>query len=178
MQIQTGLPVVWWTLAFVVAAFGPIGALYLIGDRLWRVALLEAHISEADHAPEHNTLVPAILGILERVLYMAAFLYGKGEVVGLWFVLRSAGGWSRWADGFKDPQDGKKHVPGRTIFNTFCIGFATSLLFALGCYLCLQWALAGDLYYALGGVLITLVSVYVLAWFIVCRYLARKARAA
>lgn len=93
---------------FVLAsAFSAIGGTYFIGyvmRRLW-VAFAELP------SEEHRSLAGAI-GIVERVMYIAAFLLGRPEFIAVWLVLKGAGEWRRQNTNIKSsPPSSELWVP-------------------------------------------------------------------
>jgi hypothetical protein len=45
--------------------------------------------------------LPRLVGIVERVLFVASLQLGKAEFIGVWLVLKVAGQWKRWSEGVK-----------------------------------------------------------------------------
>jgi hypothetical protein len=80
--------------------------------------------------------LPALVGLLERLLYIIALLAKSPEFIGVWLALKVAGGWSGWSGKreYKWDDNGKEilgYVPGRQEFNLFLVGTALSLIFAV-----------------------------------------------
>jgi hypothetical protein len=96
----------------------------LIVDRLWKT---EAG-SSSDKNVRPGPYLPKLVGIVERVLFVASLQLGKAEFIGVWFVLKVAGQWKRWTEGAD--VDGDK-VDARVFYNVFLIGSAVSLAYAV-----------------------------------------------
>lgn len=79
-----------------------------------------------------DLVLPALVGMLETILYLAAFLGNRPEFIGLWLGLKTAGGWKQWTEDDK----------GRRRFLIFLLGSGMSVLIALiGFVLMLKFAL-------------------------------------
>jgi hypothetical protein len=76
-----------------------------------------------------------LVGLVERPLYVAAFLANEPAFVGIWLGLKVAGGWKGWQEDIQPNDHTKKKIPGRTIFNVMLIGSALSLAYGwVGAY--------------------------------------------
>lgn len=71
---------------------------------------------------------PGLVGVLERVLFVASLQMGKAEFIGLWFALKVAGGWKRWGEGI---ELGGVKIDGRSLYNIFLIGNGLSIAYAV-----------------------------------------------
>lgn len=77
--------------------------------------------------PLYDATVGKAVGIVERPLYVAAFLAGAPAFVGVWLGLKVAGGWKGWQDPYTLKSG--KMVAGRTVFNFMLIGSAVSVAY-------------------------------------------------
>ena len=80
---------------------------------------------------------PAILGIVERSLYYASFIFALPAFIGVWLTLKTVAKSPRWAN---EPNElAKKKLPenppGRALFQPFLVGNGLSILFAGAGYL-------------------------------------------
>src|SRR5437899_6306624 len=82
--------------------------------------------TEKDH-PLYDPTVSTAVGLVERPLYVAAFLAGAPALVGVWLGLKVAGGWKGWQDAYTLKSG--KMVAGRTVFNFMLIGSAVSVAY-------------------------------------------------
>lgn len=71
-----------------------------------------------------NLYPPAIIGLLESMMYPIFFLADKPEYIGAWVALKVAGGWKKWQDTDE----------GRRRFNKFLIGNAFTVAVAFVTY--------------------------------------------
>ena len=134
----------WWhVLGYFGAVFFPAPALYWIGVFLWRSIASDGKPQPSAGAIDsyHRRDLPAIVGGLERVLYVASWLVGRPEFIGVWLALKIAGGWKAWYDG-RDVNG--VHIEGRYHFNVFLIGCGLSVLNALTAAKAIEWLCAGD----------------------------------
>jgi hypothetical protein len=74
-----------------------------------------------------NLWPPALLGLLESVLYPTAFLIGRTDFIGLWLLLKVAGQWPRWTRETSTAEDGDAVDEGRRRYYQFLIGNALSV---------------------------------------------------
>jgi hypothetical protein len=95
----------------------------LVVDRLWKTEVGSS--SDKDVRP--GFYLPKLVGIVERVLFVASLQLGKGEFIGVWFVLKVAGKWKRWSEG---AEAGGK-IDARVFYNIFLIGSALSLAYSV-----------------------------------------------
>ena len=75
---------------------------------------------------------PALIGILEAVMYPTALLIGKPEFIGLWLALKVAGQWGWWT--VEDSNEENVHR-GRRRYYQSLIGNALSVLCGATTYL-------------------------------------------
>ena len=94
--------------------------------RYGRDADTEKDHTEKDH-PLYDPTVGTAVGLVERPLYVAAFLAGAPAFVGVWLGLKVAGGWKGWQDPYTLKSG--KMVAGRTVFNFMLIGSAVSVAY-------------------------------------------------
>jgi hypothetical protein len=95
----------------------------------------------------------ASIGVLERFLYIASLLAGHAEFIGVWLLIKVAGGWKGWSE---DHQG----VSGRNIFNASLITTALSLIWALWGAATVVWIQFGRTSYAVAAGLGLLVGTY------------------
>ena len=142
-------PAVALGVAFSVLA--PWLQLYWTQVTLWRRLVTDAggKVAAADKA--HRRDLPAVVGLIERVLYYVAMQVHAPEFVGIWLALKVAGSWDAWVKGRRVPSDedlknGEKQVTvvGRHEFNTFLIGSGQSVLFAVCGSKITDWLRTGD----------------------------------
>jgi len=134
------------------------------------VILRDLGVQKLDLRKHHRADLPFVVGVLERLLYVAAWLLGHAEFIGFWLALKVAGGWIGWSDTLKIPvipgAEAKIEVPGRLIFNTHLIASILSVLSALVGALMIQELLADNWPRALWiGTLAALVPFAVWLWF-------------
>jgi len=77
-----------------------------------------------------NPWTAAYVGIVERILFLAALQFEIPEFIGFWLALKVAGQWNRWAD-------------RRKIFQVFLIGSGLSILYALVGFKIIGWVECG-----------------------------------
>lgn len=130
-------------------------------DAAWGTVMrrLGANTPHPNPYPEH----PEAIGLLERTLYTAAWQLAVPGFVGIWLVLKVAGGWKGWTE---DLSVSNARVSGRTVFNVFLLGTGTSLAYGVIGALIIQrlnrdsWAIA-----LLLGI-VTVGATYALRWFL------------
>ena len=97
----------------------------------WPVALPIWKRYGRDEAPakkdRHDPFIGQLMGLVERPLYVAAFLADAPTFVGIWLGLKVAGGWKGWQD--EVPLKDGNAIPGRTVFNVMLIGSAVSVAY-------------------------------------------------
>ena len=76
--------------------------------------------------------VPKLVGMIERMLYVAAFQFNSPEFVAVWLALKVAGQWNRWEDDVH-LEDGRI-ISGRFFFGIFLIGSALSIFYGFSGY--------------------------------------------
>ena len=69
--------------------------------------------------PSMSRYIPEIVGIVERFLYVSAFLVDEPTFVIAWLALKVAGQWGRWTE--------KEN--GRNVFSIFLIGSGLSVAY-------------------------------------------------
>jgi hypothetical protein len=125
------MPYVWGVL---VATLMPIIPLWRLGVLLWRTVAFDEGVAQEIADPAHRIDLPLLVGVLERILYVSAWLFGAVEFIGIWLALKVAGGWKAWSEGRDLPGDKpnkKVTVPGRYILNVFLLGNGLSIMGAL-----------------------------------------------
>ncbi|MFH0982032.1 MAG: hypothetical protein V2A79_10880 [Planctomycetota bacterium] len=114
-------------------------ATWLVSARLW--ADLTPPLEERERLrpkPYH----PAIVGVIERGLYVAAIQMTAVEFIGVWLAIKVAGQWNRWGEGLRD--EDQVVVTGREFFNIFLIGNGLSIAFALVGAKLITWLTSGS----------------------------------
>jgi hypothetical protein len=99
-----------------------------IGDELWR--------SVGGVAADRKTNLPALLGFIEGGLYTTAYLIHHGEFIGAWLILKVAGGWKGWQEGFGQRPN---KIHGRALSQIFLIGTGLNLAYGLTGGLLVGW---------------------------------------
>ena len=113
---------------YLFAAFVGCWGTSLIVNEMWRCVGWEG--------PEHIELrpitwkwQPVLVGILERVLYIASLQFGYGEFIGVWLLVKIAARWSKW-DKPVGSLNRQRRLEGYHIYQIFLIGNALSISFA------------------------------------------------
>lgn len=98
---------------------------------------------------------PTLVGVLESVLYPAAFATDNAEFIGVWLLMKVAGQWVRWGAEFPpvgDDDDGEENgdskyemkvleaKKGRRRFQKFLIGNAIRIMLGAATYFVLRAA--------------------------------------
>lgn len=83
-----------------------------------------------------NLWPPALLGVLESVLFPTALIVGQTDFIGLWLLLKVAGQWPRWTRyDSTAPNDNQDTVDeGRRRYYQFLIGNALNVVLAAASY--------------------------------------------
>lgn len=82
---------------------------------------------------------PVVTGIIERILFVTAFLNNFVELVGFWLVIKVASEWSLWKEGMKPRRSATAEISGRTIYMNLVNGTGLSLLYAFVGYKLITW---------------------------------------
>ena len=116
---------VWWhvLIGFAVSIGGGL-LITPISNALWRDLGWDGKDAKIRPHAHHASMV----GVVERVLYTAAWLAGKPEFVAVWLALKVAGQWSRWSG---EVTLGQEKAAGRAVFNVFLLGNAFSIAYGL-----------------------------------------------
>jgi hypothetical protein len=69
-------------------------------------------------------VLPSLLGLVERILYLIAIYIQQPVFIGFWLTLKAASRWEVWTTKDKDS------IPGRAYFNIFLFGNALSILYS------------------------------------------------
>ena len=134
---------------YLYAVVLPYYFLARTSQRLWvRIATPEGVPPDIIKKGHRNDL-PALLGFLERTMYVAAWNVGHPEFIGIWMGLKVAGGWNAWTHGYepkgaKDSNGEQVRVNGRHMFNTHLIGSALSAINSVTGALMTTWLIRGD----------------------------------
>ena len=113
-------------------------AIFYLSNALW-ANLTTPTVSMEQLRP--SRLHPAIVGFIERTLYVAAIQMSAREFISVWLAIKVAGQWNRWAEGYKS--GGETIVTGREFFNVFLIGNGLSIAYALVGALIIRWLQEG-----------------------------------
>jgi hypothetical protein len=113
----------------------------LVSDRMWKCIGWDEKNDDSQKL-RPNVWQPRVIGIVERILYVATLQLGKAEFVGIWLALKVAGQWSRWS---KDPEEGENLPQGRTIYHNFLIGNGISVLYAFVGFKVIEWLSSGKI---------------------------------
>jgi hypothetical protein len=109
----------YYALAFLVASI--IGVLIVTP-----IVLLLVWIYFRDEFKDwRRGQLSAIIGILERILYMTAILIGHPELIGAWLVLKAVGEWGDTRKAVDDQQEGATR-PG--VANEYLLNLSGSLI--------------------------------------------------
>ena len=111
-------------------------------DGLWR-----AEAGNPSDKVRPGGYLSALVGFVERALFVATLQMGRGELIGIWLVLKVAGQWHRWANGEKA---GDKTIDGRSAFNIFLIGSGLSIAYAFVGAQLIRLIVGKDWWYAIG----------------------------
>ncbi len=118
-------------LGYAFAVFvGHFLIVWVVG-RLWRSIGL---LAESRSAVRPGWWLPKAVGVLERALYVAAFLTEAYGFIGVWLAMKVAGRWHARTEGIEQP-DGV-FVRPHSIFLVFLIGNGLSIAYgAVGAHI-------------------------------------------
>lgn len=120
------------SVAICIGAHWPIS---LVVDACWRRLGWDRHSTDGFR---RSTWLVALVGVIERVLFVLALYIGKPEFIGLWLTLKIASQWTQW--GLDNVALGPTAtVPGRAVFQVFLVGNAFSMLFSFAAFKSFQW---------------------------------------
>lgn len=166
-QFLTDNPALAYAAGFLYAVALPQWLLPRILRHLWLRVLDHNHVSRKE-IERDIVFLPALVGLLERVLYTASIIAGATEFIGVWLAIKVAGGWRGWSEGRKFPgNDGEKKevtVPGRQEFNLFLVGSGLSLLYAVVGAYSIRWLLSGETVVALVAASLVVAATCALSW--------------
>jgi len=122
-------------------AFGLVVGHFMIGRTLsamWKLLRLEADARGFDAPPSsvNNPFVRyewqiAVVGLVERALYIASLQLGRPEFIAVWLTLKTVVHAREWSeDAFN---------PGRAVYNNFLAGNGLSILYSLMAAAIIQW---------------------------------------
>ena len=91
--------------------------------------------------PAAQERLSAVLGSLERGLYVAALQLHYAQFIAIWLGIKTAGRWTSWQEGVKakDIPGFRIDVSGRHIFNIFLAGSLLNLAYAALGERLIQW---------------------------------------
>ena len=128
---------------YSAAIIVPGPALLWIAWFYWEIVALDAGFSRKEMRQTRRIDIPAIIGVIERFLYVASLLVGAPELIGVWLILKVAGGWQGWSAGRKprgqEDDATAPHVYGRQVFNIFLLGSGLSLVWAVAGWASIVW---------------------------------------
>jgi hypothetical protein len=134
-------------LGYFLAAAAPVPFLWWAGRLLWKHIVVVSGGDPDKARDDHLPLPPALVGAVERCLYLGALLEGYPGLIGAWFVLKVAGAWTGWSQGMPAPARdrfvGTVYIKGRLVFNTGVISNGLSLAHAFAAAAAIELALAG-----------------------------------
>jgi len=139
------------TMHYVIALICGYGFAVVIGhlciaafvDGLWA-----AEVSNpSDTRTRPAAYLSRLVGMVERVLFVASLQLGRAEFIGIWLVLKVVGQWKRWAEG---ERVGDKVIDGRSSFNLFLIGSGLSIAYSFVGAQLIRFILGKDWWYAVG----------------------------
>jgi hypothetical protein len=137
-----------YTFAILVAHW-PI---WLISKRLWDDFVPKGKkTSEIRPRAWH----PALVGIMERGLYVAALQNNAAEFIGVWLAIKVASQWKGWSEGIEEKE---VIITGRELANTFMIGNGLSLTYAFIGSQLISWLLQDNIRYAIQVSLLILIA--------------------
>ncbi len=139
----------WYYVAgYLYATVAPVYFLARISKLFFLILARDEGVEEVALDRYHRSDIAMLLGLVERPLYVAAWILGAPEFIGVWLALKVAGGWSGWSEGVTVPvkpgSDAKIKITGRHLLNTHLIGSALSVLNAVVGALAIQWLIAGS----------------------------------
>lgn len=125
------------SLAICIAAHWPIS---FVVDACWLKLGWNRHATDGFR---RSTWLVALVGVIERVLFVLALYIGQPEFIGLWLTLKIASQWTQWGQDSVVLGPTAK-VPGRAVFQVFLVGNAFSMLFSFAAFKSFQWLQAGQ----------------------------------
>lgn len=87
------------------------------------------------HQHDYEKVTPALVGLVERPLYLLSISAGAHGLVGLWLAIKMAGGWVRWSHGLGGTHDQRARIPGRSVFGVSLAGSGLSVGFAVAAHI-------------------------------------------
>lgn len=156
----------------------------LFGDRFIRPLIIELYkyvgwkFAGAEKPLHLHELLPRMVGLIERFLYTASWQTGYPGFIGVWLVLKAAGGWKYWTEDrpIDDNEDqpigdeNKKKIPGRSNYNIFLIGTGVSVAYGILGALIIEWSKEGLFLQAI------LVPIVLISGTIALRFVIAKTR--
>jgi hypothetical protein len=122
-----------------------------------------------------------VLGVVERVMFVASIQIGISEFIGVWMAIKVAGQWKQWSEGRLIPvkdktivRKGRKTIVkekpiliiGREIFNIFLLGNAISIIYSAVGAIMINWFVSGNYFLGVAIPTIVLILSFVL-WLVV-----------
>ena len=139
----------YYVVGYAYAVLMPIWPLRRIAELTHLVILRGQGVEEIETLTKHHRRdLPFFVGIIERTLYVASWMLGSPEFIGIWLALKVAGGWKGWSDDpdmpVKPGSSATVKITGRLFFNSHLIGSGLSVLGALVGALMIEWFRAGS----------------------------------
>jgi enamine deaminase RidA (YjgF/YER057c/UK114 family) len=133
--VQRAAPLIpadrWWRLFAIYIGWMVFGHLVITHVSHWLRGLfgLQTDLCQPGLTPEAARWPPAIVGLLESVVYPTAFVIHQPEFIAVWLALKVAGGWEGWRGAT---------FQARNRFQLFLINSTLSLLFGGAAFLSLK----------------------------------------
>src|SRR3989338_8695440 len=135
----------------------------LIYQELWRE--IKDDLEDKDH--KLHRWYGGIIGLLEEVMYVTAFLLNKYEFIGIWLAFKVVGRWERSRIEFN--QNENKGQSGKlkthVIYSIFTIGNALSIIYSVVGWKIILWLKDGSLLEAILLGLIVVITSWLLLLF-------------
>jgi hypothetical protein len=136
----------WWVshaIGYFVAVIVAAPLIKQVVDRLYETPVV-GRSHETIGGERAYAWMAVGVGLVERLLYVAALQIGKGEFIGVWLALKAAGQWEVWRE--PTPE-------ARATYQIFLIGSALSVLYAGVGFKIIGWVLDGEWLRAMLGFL-------------------------
>jgi hypothetical protein len=128
---------------YIFACGGSFIFIRIIYNELWK----EIKEESADRDHSLHLWYGQVIGIVEGIMYVTAFLLDKWEFIGIWLAFKVVGRWERSRIEFQ--QKKKRGILGKlethAIYSIFTIGNALSLVYAFFGYKIIRYLQVGEL---------------------------------
>jgi len=114
----------------------------LIVGQIFIGAIAKCMYTEIGIPNREHAFHSMILGLVERVMFIASLQVGIPQFIAIWLGIKTAGGWKHWTEECLIPsdRDGKEiKILGRHIFNVFLTAQALSIGFAGVGWKLIEW---------------------------------------